>query len=132
MTKQEIKALVGQKIAGQGSQVDIGGALADILNAIVDLIPGIPDLGTIEDGDEVTDFDAIIRNNPILKINGSLWVLSTFNNSQRPFQQVEERMIYTNSISFDSSSSSEDICGEFAIDFDVDHDGRITANFVAV
>lgn len=39
MTKQEIKDLVAAKIAGQGSQVDIGGALADILSGIVDAIP---------------------------------------------------------------------------------------------
>lgn len=36
MTKQEIKDLVAAKIAGQGSMVDVGGALADILNAIAD------------------------------------------------------------------------------------------------
>lgn len=40
MTIQEIKELVSKKIAGQGSQVDIGGALAEILNGIVDLLPG--------------------------------------------------------------------------------------------
>lgn len=39
MTPQEIKELVSKKIAGQGSQVDIGGALAEILNGIVDAIP---------------------------------------------------------------------------------------------
>ena len=37
MTKQEIKELVSKKIAGQGSQVDIGGALAEILNGIIDM-----------------------------------------------------------------------------------------------
>ena len=31
MNKQEITALINAKIAGQGNQVDIGGALADIL-----------------------------------------------------------------------------------------------------
>lgn len=40
MTIQEIKELVSKKIAGQGSQVDIGGALAEILNGIVELLPG--------------------------------------------------------------------------------------------
>lgn len=39
MTKEEIKALVSAKIAGQGSMVDIGGALPEIINAIVDAIP---------------------------------------------------------------------------------------------
>lgn len=39
MTKDEIKALIDEKINGQGNQVDLGGALATVLNAIVDLIP---------------------------------------------------------------------------------------------
>lgn len=39
MTKEEIKAIISAKIAGQGNQVDAGGALDTILNAIVDIIP---------------------------------------------------------------------------------------------
>lgn len=39
MTKEEIKALVAGKIAGQGTMVDAGGALPTILNEIIDLIP---------------------------------------------------------------------------------------------
>lgn len=39
MTKQEIKDLVAAKIAGQGTQVDLGGALPEIINAIVDSMP---------------------------------------------------------------------------------------------
>lgn len=39
MTKDQIKALISAKIAGQGNQVDSGGALDEILNAIVDSIP---------------------------------------------------------------------------------------------
>lgn len=42
MTKEEIKALVAAKIAGQGTAVDAGGALAPILNAIVDLLAELP------------------------------------------------------------------------------------------
>ena len=38
MTIQEIKELVSKKIAGQGSQVDIGGALAEVLTGICDAI----------------------------------------------------------------------------------------------
>ena len=41
MTKEEIKALIAEKIAGQGNQVDSGGALADILNGIIDSIPQV-------------------------------------------------------------------------------------------
>ena len=39
MTTNEIKAIIAEKIAGQGNQVDIGGALASVLNAIIDSIP---------------------------------------------------------------------------------------------
>ena len=42
MNKQEIRAAVAAKIAGQGNQVDIGGALGPVLNAIVELIPDSP------------------------------------------------------------------------------------------
>lgn len=40
MTKEELKALIDAKIAGQGSAVDTGGALPAILSGILDLIPG--------------------------------------------------------------------------------------------
>lgn len=39
MTKEEIKAIVAVKIAGQGTNVDGGGALSGVLNAIIDTIP---------------------------------------------------------------------------------------------
>lgn len=39
MTKEEMKALVSAKIAGQGNQVDLGSALPELLNAIVDSLP---------------------------------------------------------------------------------------------
>lgn len=38
MTKQEIQALIDAKIAGQGSAVDVGGALPTILSEIIDTI----------------------------------------------------------------------------------------------
>lgn len=38
MTIQELKDLVLQKIAGQGSQIDIGGALPPVLNGILDTL----------------------------------------------------------------------------------------------
>ena len=37
MTKEEIQALINAKIAGQGSAIDIGGALPAILNGILEL-----------------------------------------------------------------------------------------------
>lgn len=41
MTAEQIKALISEKIAGQGSMVDAGGALPAILDAIVDAIDAI-------------------------------------------------------------------------------------------
>ncbi len=40
MTKQEIEALINAKIAGQGSAVDVGGALPQVLKAILDMAAG--------------------------------------------------------------------------------------------
>ena len=41
MTTNEIKTLIQNTIAGQGSQVDIGGKLADVLNALADAVSGV-------------------------------------------------------------------------------------------
>lgn len=40
MTKEQIKALVAECIAGQGDQVDISGALAKVLNELIDKVYG--------------------------------------------------------------------------------------------
>lgn len=42
MSKQEIQELIMTQVAGQGNQVDIGGALANILLAILDFAGTIP------------------------------------------------------------------------------------------
>ena len=42
MSKQEIQALIMAQIAGQGNQVDLGGALANILLAILDFAGTTP------------------------------------------------------------------------------------------
>lgn len=44
MTKDEIKALVSEKLAGQGNQVDLGNALPIIIDAILAIIPEDVDL----------------------------------------------------------------------------------------
>lgn len=41
MTTNEIKTLIQNTIAGQGSQVDIGGKLAEVLNALADAVSGV-------------------------------------------------------------------------------------------
>lgn len=63
MTKEEIKDLITAKIAGQGNQVDIGGALATILNEIVDGMGGelkyfeVKSLPVFDDAAEQTMID---------------------------------------------------------------------------
>lgn len=42
MSKQEIQELIMTQVAGQGNQVDIGGALANILLAILDFAGTVP------------------------------------------------------------------------------------------
>lgn len=42
MDAQQIKNLIDSKIAGQGTMVDVGGALPTILKAIVDALPSSP------------------------------------------------------------------------------------------
>lgn len=49
MTTNEIKTLIQNTIVGQGSQVDIGGKLAEILAAIVDTLPSVDWLVDITD-----------------------------------------------------------------------------------
>lgn len=49
MDKLQIQALIDAKIAGQGNQIDIGGALADILSALASAAAPI----------EVTDITAL-------------------------------------------------------------------------
>ena len=65
MDAQQIKDLIASKIAGQGNQVDSGGALSTILNAIVDAVaaipvitvPTIPDDGTVVPVGEISDYE---------------------------------------------------------------------------
>lgn len=53
-TTEEIKALISEKIAGQGNQVDVGNGLTEILNAIVDM-----SAGGGGDGGEVQQFPTL-------------------------------------------------------------------------
>lgn len=50
MSKEEIKALVAAKIAGQGSAVDAASVLPTILNAIVDVIPELAPIAAAVEG----------------------------------------------------------------------------------
>lgn len=87
MTINEIRALIAQKIAGQGSMVDAGGGLPAILNALCDAIEAIPappapyvlptasaeTLGGVKVGDglQISENGVLSKGRTILKINGS-------------------------------------------------------------
>lgn len=71
MTKDEIKALIANKIANQGNQVDLGGALATILNELVDGMGdggGVFDLHNV-DTDNLTEeqAQAICRASSVIR-----------------------------------------------------------------
>lgn len=60
MTKEELKALVSSKIAGQGNAVDVSGSLPTILNELIDNMgggdaPSVIDLGEVEESEDGTD-----------------------------------------------------------------------------
>ena len=60
MTPQEIQALINAKIAGQGSAVDVGGALPQILSWILELAqPKIYELPPHIDDDVPIDEDTV-------------------------------------------------------------------------
>lgn len=58
MTKQEIKDLVAAKIAGQGNQIDLGGALPQVIDAILDAAFGTEIVLPLhlESGVDVTEY----------------------------------------------------------------------------
>lgn len=73
MTKEEIKALIAEKIAGQGNQVDMGGALADILNAILDApAEGVVVFPEIEEKTKITRGLSAIKGAIAIKVGSQL------------------------------------------------------------
>ena len=70
MTKEEIKALIDTKIAGQGSAVDAGSALPAILNGILELAATPPARKVIE---ITKTFQDVSIENALtkIKINGA-------------------------------------------------------------
>lgn len=75
MTKQEIKDLIAAKIAGQGSAVDVGGALPVILNAILDNIDTAFDVTDLEFGELTDQQVAELSKHSTLKYFGDDYIL---------------------------------------------------------
>lgn len=69
MTKEEIKALVAEKIAGQGTMVDAGGALAKILDALANSAAAIEttDITALTNA----QLDALEVGDKVVKITGT-------------------------------------------------------------
>lgn len=65
MVNKDLLALINAKIAGQGSAVDMGGALAPILRALVGV--------EVEDITAMTDaqLDALVVGSPVIKVTGT-------------------------------------------------------------
>lgn len=125
MTTDEIRALINTKIAGQGSMVDVGGGLPQILNEILNAIDGvltIPDLGTIEAGVDYSDLRDILLENPIVKANGLIWVLTNEPCPMAEWAQVSNRYTYANYLAYEEGGIS---MGYWLV-FDEDTDGRLS------
>ena len=69
MTKEQIQALIDAKIAGQGSAVDIGGALPDILSALAGAAAPIE----VADVSKLTaaQLDALNVGDKVVKVTGN-------------------------------------------------------------
>lgn len=70
MTKNELKALVAAKIAGQGTAVDAGPVLPAIFNGIIDGDASIAELDDFEEFDEATAYstgDIVRRDGKLYK-----------------------------------------------------------------
>ena len=65
MNKQQIQALIDEKIRGQGNQVDSGGALATILGEILDMASAGANVQSDWDENDNTD-PSFIKNKPTI------------------------------------------------------------------
>lgn len=82
MTTNEIKAIIAEKIAGQGNQVDIGNGLVEVLNALADAIS--EGGGTEIDKNlgyritEITEEEYLsLMTQPIIKYEDRTYILTT-------------------------------------------------------
>lgn len=69
MTKEQLIALINAKIAGQGNQIDIGGALADILLDLADAAASIE----VTDITKLTDdqLNSLNVGDKVVKVTGT-------------------------------------------------------------
>lgn len=81
MTKDEIKALISAKVAGQGDQVDAGGALSEILNALCDAVDSAPKAVVVKETLSSTPIEISkeryneLTEGPILKYDGKDYLI---------------------------------------------------------
>ena len=69
MTKQELQALINAKIAGQGNQIDLGGALGQILGELVNASVALDATDITALTDE--QLDALNVGDKVAKITGT-------------------------------------------------------------
>ena len=78
MTTQEIKDLIASKIAGQGSMVDVGGALPNILKEFADAMGNIPapmpELDSIPNEGLAEDSIDVFQDATAIKVGGKVYV----------------------------------------------------------
>lgn len=79
MTKEEIKALVAAKIAGQGSAIDAASVLPTILDAIIDIIPS---------GGNSTQIEMIIGNGSLFENKTAAEAAEIFGITNKEFERL--------------------------------------------
>lgn len=81
MTKEEIQALIDAKIAGQGTMVDVGGALPTILKEIVDL--ALAGANVQSDWNQADNTKAdFIKNKPTIPASAPVFEVAEFSGAK--------------------------------------------------
>lgn len=135
MTPQEIQSLINEKIAGQGSAVDVGGALPQILSGILELAKTVmdaPKILTIKNFNGAS-IGPLGKGDFALALGISVEELESFMNGGYPFVKFPDA--YNEKTLFNVSSKTavgETYTYAYLIDFSNADDPKISANVFIV
>lgn len=103
--------------------------LAAVLEGIVELTGSlIPNLGTLSDGQEITsEVIDIISQNPIIKANGYLWIITNTIPPQDDWTQIEYKIRFTRNLRY---IVDDELDAAYWLVFSGDFDGRWSARFL--
>lgn len=96
MTTEEIKTLIDQKIAGQGTMVDVGGALPTILKEFADAMANIPapmpKFDSIPNTGIAVDSIDVFQDAMAIKVGGKVFVRNDGIRTSNDFGSAISRM----------------------------------------